>query len=551
MDISHLQDRLEQLESRVASLESGAPQKPAIVNPAPPVAKAEHHSEVSVESFIGGRVLLRAGVIAILAAVGFFLKFAFEQHLLSDFFKVIVIALFGCAMVALGEYFAQKHRLFGHVIVGGGIAVWFFDVIAAHALYDFISSGTALILTLLLTAVMLFYSVKRESHPLLIASLSGAYLAPLFFSNLDLSASVQNGFALYSLIVTLGAFWFLHRKREWMMYFLFPIVGFGIHLLNWMNNDFSAFTGVVVIGIEFLAAFLLILNLWGNGEVGEDGVIALFLTQTGVSVVLMALQGNLSQSDILAPALYAWVAVCVSMGLWWLYSKREGLAPIGLLGNVIMVLLMLSIVNYFVELKIVYFLLLLAICGAAFAAITRRAVLSLTALLISFISLMLFVGYSHIFESIPVSSVWMSDTTLLLVLLIVVFAFQTWLVQFHKETLVKSLGVIAFVLAQITGIIFLTHQIDLLMDAGQKKDIAYSIGLILYGVVNVVLGFIKKVQAFRLAGLFVLGIAIVKVAFVDLWGLGTLYRIAVSLVLGVLLVSSSFLYHKFSDILRK
>jgi uncharacterized membrane protein len=107
------------------------------------------------------------------------------------------------------------------------------------------------------------------------------------------------------------------------------------------------------------------------------------------------------------------------------------------------------------------------------------------------------------------------------------------------------------VLAQITGIIFLTHQIDLLMDAGQKKDIAYSIGLILYGVVNVVLGFIKKVQAFRLAGLFVLGIAIVKVAFVDLWGLGTLYRIAVSLVLGVLLVSSSFLYHKFSDILRK
>lgn len=547
---SHLQDRLEQLESRVSSLEMGMVQKTPTVHTTPQTVKVVAHAENTVESFIGGRVLLRAGVIAILAAVGFFLKYAFEQHLLSDFYKVIVIALFGCTMIILGEYFAKKHQLFGHVIVGGGIAVWFFDVIAAHALYGFISSLTALILTLILTAVMLTYSVRRESHPLLIASLSGAYLAPLFFNN-DIGISVQNGFALYSLIVTLGAFWFLHRKREWMMYFLFPIVGFGIHLLNWMSNDFSVLTGIVVLGLEFVAALLFILNLWADAEVSEDGVIALFLVQTAVSAILIAVQGNLSKTDFIAPALHAWAAVCISMGLWWLYSKREGSAPVGLLGNVIVVLLMFSIVNYFVELKIVYFLLLLAICGAAFAAITRRAVLAMTTLVITFISLILFIGYSHIFESLPVLSIWMSDTTLLLTLLVVVFAFQAWLVQFHRGALSKVLGAIAFIFAQITGIIFLTHQINVIMDPGQQKDIAYSIGLILYGVTNVGFGFFKKSQAFRLAGLVVLGIAIVKVAFVDLWGLGTLYRIAVSLVLGVLLVSSSFLYHKFSDILRK
>jgi uncharacterized membrane protein len=115
--------------------------------------------------------------------------------------------------------------------------------------------------------------------------------------------------------------------------------------------------------------------------------------------------------------------------------------------------------------------------------------------------------------------------------------------------LAKSVGVIAGAFAQITGLVFMSRQIDLAMDPGQKKEIAYSIGLILYGVANLVFGFIKKSQAFRLTGLIVLGIAISKVAFVDLWGLGTLYRIAVSLVLGILLISSSFLYHKFSDTL--
>lgn len=554
MDILELEKRVERLESRVALLDGGTVQKQVIAPPAMPKAvepKTEYHSENIVESFIGGRVLLRVGIVAILAAVGFFLKYAFDQDLLSDFFKIIVIALFGGGMIALGSYLAKKHQLFGHVIVGGGIAVWFFDVIAAHTLYNFISPIVALILTLILTVVMLAFSVKHESHPLLIASLSGAYLAPLFFGNGEVDVSVQNGFALYSLIVTTAAFWFLQRKREWMLYFLFPIIGFGIHLVNWALNEFPFGVGVVAIGMEAAIALFFIFKFWASSEVVEDGVAALFLVQSAVTTILILLQGNLSDVPYDRSLMYVWFAACILAGLWWLYSKRREFIPVGLLGNAAMVFLMFATVSYFSELKTVYFLLLIAIFGATSAALIQKVSIQIGAFLLSFQSFALFMGFSKNFTLSFDASIWFNEISLLFVLLIAVFAFQAWLSQFHKNVLAKSMGVIAGAFAQITGLVFMSRQIDLAMDPGQKKEIAYSIGLILYGVANLVFGFIKKSQAFRLTGLIVLGIAISKVAFVDLWGLGTLYRIAVSLVLGILLISSSFLYHKFSDTLLK
>lgn len=554
MDILELEKRVERLESRVSLLDGGTVQKhvaapPVVVEVAAP--KMERESENIVESFIGGRVLLRVGIVAILAAVGFFLKYAFDQELLSDFFKVIVIALSGGGMIALGSYLAKKHQLFGHVIVGGGIAVWFFDVIAAHTLYGFISPLAALILTLILTVVMLAFSVKHESHPLLIASLSGAYLAPVFFGNSEVTVSVQNGFALYSLIVTAAAFWFLQRKREWMMYFLFPIIGFGGHLVNWALNDFPFGMGAFAIGAEAAIALFFIFKFWVKSEIVDDGIAALFAVQSIISAILMLLQGNLSEVEYDRPLMYVWFAACILAGLWWLYSKRREFIPVGLLGNTAMIFLMFSTVSYFSELKMVYVLLLIAIFGATSAALIQKVSIQIGAFLLSFQAFAMFMESSKSFTLGFDASIWFNEITLLFALLIAVFAFQAWLSQFHKNVLAKSVGVIAGAFAQITGLVFMSRQIDLAMDPSQKKEITYSIGLILYGVANLVFGFIKKSQVFRLTGLIVLGIAISKVAFVDLWGLGTLYRIAVSLVLGILLISSSFLYHKFSDALLK
>ncbi|MFH1564565.1 MAG: DUF2339 domain-containing protein [bacterium] len=55
----------------------------------------------------------------------------------------------------------------------------------------------------------------------------------------------------------------------------------------------------------------------------------------------------------------------------------------------------------------------------------------------------------------------------------------------------------------------------------------------------------------RLGGIGLLSLAILKLFFYDLWGLGTLYRIISSISLGVALLSISFAYQKYKDKIKE
>lgn len=60
-----------------------------------------------------------------------------------------------------------------------------------------------------------------------------------------------------------------------------------------------------------------------------------------------------------------------------------------------------------------------------------------------------------------------------------------------------------------------------------------------------------KERLYRLGGLTVLGLAVGRLFFMDVWGFDPLYRIISFLVLGVVLLSLSFVYNRFADSIRK
>lgn len=560
MNEFELEGRFAKLEARVMRLENeaGISNSPKVL-----VQNSESHIETprrnvetkgGFESFIGGNVLLRAGILAILAAVGFFLKYAFEQHLLSDIVKVFVIALCGAGMIGLGEYFSQKHKLFGQVIIGGGIAVFFFDVVASHLLYNFISAPTAFNITFALTALMLLYSLRRDSHPLLISSLSGAYFAPLFINIVNVDGQSSNGFILYSFVVTIGALALLQRKHKWTLYGLFPIIGFCLHTIKYLESDFSLWIAAAVIGIQCVAACIGSVYAWGEGANDEDGrssIAPIFTTQLVVTFLLLSFLSSFSTNDYLVPLLCGVIAATILGGLGLLYLKKIQNVPTVLWASAALVYLAFGSILYFYQLQIAAVLLLLACVFAAFAAITRRLALANLSLIVSGLAFVYFLKHANLFSYYSHPAPWLSATSFLFVALIAVLAFQAWLSKFHKDPQAKYLGVAALIAAELIGILFMFRQIDLLAGSGQKKDIINSIGLILYGVANVIIGFIKTSRLFRIVGLIILSFAIVKVGLVDLWGLGTLYRITISLILGILLVSSSYLYHKFGDTVTK
>ena len=92
---------------------------------------------------------------------------------------------------------------------------------------------------------------------------------------------------------------------------------------------------------------------------------------------------------------------------------------------------------------------------------------------------------------------------------------------------------------------------DTIRSLRNKSSISLSIFWLIYSVILLIVGIFGKYKGVRIGGLALLMLAILKLFFVDLWSLGTLYRIISSISLGVVLLSISFVYQKHKDFIKQ
>ncbi len=84
-----------------------------------------------------------------------------------------------------------------------------------------------------------------------------------------------------------------------------------------------------------------------------------------------------------------------------------------------------------------------------------------------------------------------------------------------------------------------------------RKSVVLSIFWMIYGIILTSLGIAERYKPIRIGGLLLLIVAIFKLFFIDLWGLGTLYKIISSISLGVVLLSISFAYQKYKNVFKQ
>lgn len=104
-------------------------------------------------------------------------------------------------------------------------------------------------------------------------------------------------------------------------------------------------------------------------------------------------------------------------------------------------------------------------------------------------------------------------------------------------------------MADIADIGFAIIIFILLFKEFSEKTISVAWGI--EGIVLLLLGFILKNRVFRLSGIVVLAVVILKVFLYDLRGLEPLWRIISFIVLGVILLGAGFIYSKYSEEIKK
>src|SRR5260370_12870137 len=90
------------------------------VFPSPPLhsSKPKSSSNLDLETLIGGRWLNRIGIVAIISAVTFFLKYAFDNNLIGPRGRVAIGILLGAAMLPWSQWLLKR----GYSYFSEGIA---------------------------------------------------------------------------------------------------------------------------------------------------------------------------------------------------------------------------------------------------------------------------------------------------------------------------------------------------------------------------------------------------------------------------------------------
>lgn len=172
------------------------------------------------ESLIGGNWFNRIGILAIVLAVGFFLKYAIENQWIGPTGRVMMGVAAGIGFLVGGERMRQKGlRHYAHGLSGGGISILYLSFFAAFARYQLIGQTTAFLFMSLVTIVAVLLSARYDALAIAILGLIGGFLTPVMLST---GQDNQTGLFGYMILLDLGVLgiaWFKHwRSLNYLAY---------------------------------------------------------------------------------------------------------------------------------------------------------------------------------------------------------------------------------------------------------------------------------------------------------------------------------------------
>jgi uncharacterized membrane protein len=293
-------DRIERLEARVAALEAlvrgfagqrgsgsegegqrsqqaaasqrtGSSTDKPLSRPRGPVAPL-----LSSEQWIGQRVLLAVGVVALILAAGYLLRLSFDRGWISPLMRCIGGALAGGIVGGLGWRLQSRYRTYGAALIGCGAAIIYLSVWAAARLYEVLPPTTGIVGLALVSVALAMIAFAIDVEALGTTAALGAFFAPLLlgrnYSDADLLllylASMAAGLGLVAarrrwrltmFVVALSFFGVAYagaadRGAPWGV-LLYGVLGgsAGIHVglrERWWETRFLSFSG----GWTFVAA---------------------------------------------------------------------------------------------------------------------------------------------------------------------------------------------------------------------------------------------------------------------------------------------------------
>ncbi|MBE7439749.1 MAG: DUF2339 domain-containing protein [Spirochaetales bacterium] len=264
----NLENRIARLEEEVALLKdawqkeawqrSQPGPRPGIpsVSVKPAAATSGGRDWFSIETYMGANILGRAGILALLMALAWFIKLAIDRQWINESMR-IAIGFAVATGFALWALYLNRARagLLAQALAGAAFGAFYISVSSAHYFYNLTGLTETFIALALISGGAALLSIRAGSEILYLFSYAGAFAAPLILSR------GENSYQFLFSYLTAVQFLFYFVSRKTTLYhsgYLVLVCGytlFGIWAAN--RLDESSFL-IPFIYLTTLAATLLL-----------------------------------------------------------------------------------------------------------------------------------------------------------------------------------------------------------------------------------------------------------------------------------------------------
>jgi len=626
MDDPSLREQLQALERRVAALErltvrsaqpspqptgaAPAPARPAELTRSPEQWIAERRaravppatsapldagtSAADIEQWLGARGLLLVGVVALLAAAGFFLKYAFDRGWVAPELRVLAAIAAGVVVMAYGEgRIRADMRRFGLALVGSGGGLVYLGVWAAAGPYALVDRRVGIGAAALAAAAASWRAVRHRAEPLALWALLGAFLAPLVLRTPNPNPQV---FLCYVAIVGIASAE-VSRAMGWRLGFIAGLggclllalalvsdtlrtpLGFlfltacGVVTLRTPGSDWREVRGIYLplVWVAFVATAgsLGMTRSW----VAFAGALALMLGGWWQHRVALALReprlsgtarDDVQVAFIAGPVGFALVA-SLAGGDFLVYHRHWAFAAVGALYLVTgwrgrwaaFVALGWMLVAVGVGLAFSGAALVAALSAMIVAGAVAERWLGQDGLPPVTLMLVLVVGAAALLGLFDVAggeSVLLGPQSAAFYAYVAasVFAAAVWGVGEGKPDHARVLRDVTWAMAGLVVFVGVSAELARAFDARLASwpgarlagALALSAWWLCYAALLVWIGFARRERRVRWAGLAVAALAAAKIALVDLSDLQALYRVAAFFLLALIALAVAYAYNR-------
>ena len=558
------------------SASTPAPPPPPVpdIPPQPRVRLRAHAGDADLESRIGSHWLNRIGIAAVLIGVSYFLKYAFDNNWIGPAGRVTIGLLAGIAVVIWSERFrSHGYQIFSYSLKAVGIGVLYLSLWAAFHVYSLIPSGIAFVAMLAVTASTAILAITQDAEILAAFALTGGYTTPLL-----LSTGVNKELQLFSYVALLDvAAVAMVARKPWRRLLALAYAGTLILYIGWYSEFYnrSQLNLTVAFATLFFAIFAVapLLARQPESEAAPFAAVPLFLAFVNAGVYFLQVYAMFEEVDKHA---MAWFALALAAVYIYLSRQTQRYYPdpqnierlhylhLALAIGFITVAIPIRLdghwitIGWLVEAGVLLWL----------ADRIRSTFLNIFAIGALALGVLRLVAIDDFHATTLIFNARMGTY----VVAIVVLGALAWYGQRRSDEPSRQCAAIALVVLNVLALIALSHEVadyyareraainpayngrsyapyDPAYSENTRgirlaEDFTYSALWMAYGAMLMVIGFWRRSSFVRWQALLLIAVTIVKVFVYDVSQLDKGYRIVSFIVLGILLLTISFVYQR-------